>query len=290
MVDKFSFRKGYRSRTIFRILNVLLFFLLMVLMLVPLLKILSDSFNDVTTYGLSLVPEKFTFGAYRKIFTSKELITPLKISFYTTVLGTLLGLYLTTTGAYVLLQQKMPGRKLMTWMIFFTMIFSGGMIPTYLLIRDLHMLNTLWAVVVPPSISVYNLILMKSFMEGIPGSLMEAASIDGCSPMGIFVKIVLPLSKPALASIGLFLAVAYWNQFFNFVIYITNPNLFNFQCKLRDLILNSTDLQNANSGITLSAKTVENACIIVSMIPPLILYPFCQKYFVHGVTLGAVKE
>lgn len=223
------------------------------------------------------------------IFTDKELLNPFLISVLTTAVGTLIGLLFTTMGAYVLLQKEMPGNKFLVWMLFVTMVFSGGMIPSYLLIKNLHMMNTLWAVILPSSISVYNIILMKSFFETLPASLMDAAAIDGCTPFGIFVKIVLPLSKPALASIGLFIGVGYWNEFFSFVMYISNTNLINFQVKLRDIVLNSSDLQNSASSTNIISQTVENACVIVSMIPPLIVYPFCQKYFTSGVTLGAVK-
>lgn len=291
MKDKFSFKKEYRARTIFRIFNVMLLVITMLIMIVPILKIISDSLDATSSYSMNIIPRKITFGAYIKIFSSKELRTPFMVSMYTTVVGTALGLLLTTLGAYVLLQKQMPGNRFFTWTIFFTMIFNGGLVPTYLLIKNLGLMNNLWAVILPLSFNVYNLILMKSFFEGIPSSLMEAAEIDGCTPIGIFWRIVLPLSKPALASIGLFFAVDYWNHFFNFVMYITDTNKYNFQVKLRSLVLDSDNLQNANSdGNSVFGKTMENAAVIVSMIPPMILYPFCQKYFVQGVTLGAVKE
>lgn len=289
MYDKFSLKGDHRSRTIFRIINFIFFIAIVILMLTPILKILSDSLDKQGGYNFSLIPKKFTIGAYKMIFTDKELLNPFLISVLTTAVGTLIGLLFTTMGAYVLLQKEMPGNKFLVWMLFVTMVFSGGMIPSYLLIKNLHMMNTLWAVILPSSISVYNIILMKSFFETLPASLMDAAAIDGCTPFGIFVKIVLPLSKPALASIGLFIGVGYWNEFFSFVMYISNTNLINFQVKLRDIVLNSSDLQNSASSTNIISQTVENACVIVSMIPPLIVYPFCQKYFTSGVTLGAVK-
>lgn len=290
MYDRFSLKKGHRSRTIFRICNAVFFTIMVIIMLVPILKVLSDSMDSFGGYNFSLIPKKFTLDAYKMIFSDKELFMPLLISVFTTCVGIVLGLILTTIGAYVLLQKDMPGNKFFTWMFFITMIFNGGMVPSYLLIKNLHLMNTLWAVILPSSISVYNIILMKSFFEGLPPSLMEAAAIDGCSPFGIFLKIVLPISKPALASIGLFIGVASWNEFFPFVMYISDTKLINFQVKLRDIVLNSTDLQNSNaSGTVLISQTVQNACVIVSMLPPLIIYPFCQKYFTSGITLGAVK-
>jgi len=287
MQEKYIFKYGLNSRAVFRILNGLFLVFVMVIMIVPILKIFSDSLDSVGNYGLNIIPTNPSFSAYRTIFTTKTLYTPFFISIYTTVVGTIIGLALTTLGAYVLIQKDMPGKRLFVWMIFFTMIFDGGLVPTYLLIRDIKLMNTLWAVILPLAINVYNLVLMKSFFEQIPESLFEAAEIDGCAPMSIFLRIVLPLSKPALASIGLFFAVEYWNHFFNFVMYITDTTKFNFQIKLRELILDNTSIQTTEG---IYSKTIQNAAVIISMLPPMIVYPFCQRYFVQGVTIGAVKE
>lgn len=291
MEQKFNFKKGNRGRTIFRIFNVLFLTLVMLSMIFPILKIVSDSFDTSGQYGMNFIPKNPSFDAYKVIFTNKTLFTPLMVSFYTTAIGTTLGLFLTTMAAYVLIQKDMPGNRFIVWTILFTMIFNGGIVPTYLNMKNLHLMNTLWAVILPLSFVVYNIILMKNFFEGIPGSLFEAAEIDGCSPMRIFWTIVLPLSKPALASIGLFFGVEYWNHFFNFVMYITDPHKMNFQMKLRELVLDSTNLSNANAGDNnVYSRTIQNAVVIVSMLPPMIVYPFLQKYFVTGVTMGAVKE
>ena len=187
----------------------------------------------------------------------------------------------------LLIQWKMPGRAFIANVLLFTMIFNGGMIPTYLVMKDFHLTNNLWGVILLPAINVYNLVLMKNFFEGIPVSLMESAEIDGCSHFRILYKIVLPLSKAALASIGLMYAVGYWNDYTNYKLYITNSNLYNFQMKLRALIMGS-DLPSAVEGAT--ENTVKNAAVIVAILPFMIIYPFCQKYFVQGVNIGAVKE
>jgi len=263
----------------------------MISMVIPILKIVSDSLDSSATYGMSIIPKHLTFSAYKVIFTSESLYRPFLVSIYTTVVGTAIGLALTTLGAYVLIQDKMPGRKFFVWMVFFTMIFNGGLVPTYLVIKNIGLLNTLWSVILPLSLNVFNMILMKSFFQQIPESLFESAEIDGCSPMAIFIKIVLPLSKPAIASIGLFFAVEYWNHFFNFIMYITDSTKFNFQIKLRELVLDSTGLAAATStSQTVSTSAIQNASIVVAMLPFLIIYPFCQKYFVTGITMGAVKE
>ena len=180
----------------------------------------------------------------------------------------------------------MPGRNFLAYMLLFTMIFDGGMIPKYLVMKELHLLNTLWAVILPMAINVYNLVLMRNFFEGIPESLFEAAEIDGCSPMRIFFTIVLPLSKAALASIGLMFAVSFWNDYTNFKIYITDNKLFNFQIKLRSMVMES-DIPNDDA---VDPNTIASATVIVAVLPFAVIYPFCQKYFVQGVNVGAVKE
>ena len=188
----------------------------------------------------------------------------------------------------MLIQWDMPGRNFFAGIMLFTMIFQGGMIPTYLVMKSLHLTNTLWVVILMPAINIYNLVLMRNFFEGIPTSLFESATLDGCSPIQIFYKIVLPLSKAALASIGLMFAVSYWNDYTNYKLYITtDQSLYNFQMKLRSIIMGS-DLPAANGGA--AENTVTNAAVIVAILPFMILYPFLQKYFVKGINIGAVKE
>ena len=208
------------------------------------------------------------------------------ISVGTTLAGTFLGLALSTLGAYVLIQWDMPGRTFFANFLLFTMIFNGGMIPTYLVMKNLGLTNNLLGVVLLPAINIYNLVLMRNFFEGIPQSLFEAATLDGCTPMATFIKVVLPLSKAALASIGLMFAVAYWNDYTNYKLYITDSTLYNFQMKLRSIMMGS-DLPQANGGAT--ENTVKSAAIIIAILPFMILYPFLQKYFVKGVNVGAVK-
>lgn len=271
----------------FRLVNVIIFILISIFILIPIYKVLVDSLDATTGYGLRFWPKTFTLGAYKMIVTRSDLYRPFLISLLVTVAGTFVGLTLSTLGAYVLIQWEMPGRNLFSWLLLFTMLFSGGMIPTYVVMMNLHLTNTLWAVILPLGINVYNLVLMRNFFEGIPASLYESAKLDGCSPMGIFLRIVLPLSKAALAAIGLMFAVAYWNDYTNFKIYITDNKLFNFQMKLRAMVMDS-DLPNDDGSV--STNTISNAAIIVAIIPFMILYPFCQDYFVQGVNVGAVKE
>lgn len=279
-------KQGKSDITPFRVVNCIIFIIISIFILVPIWKVLVDSLDATTSYGLRLWPSQFTLGAYKSIVTKSSLYRPFGISLVVTIVGSFFGLLLSTLGAYVLIQWEMPGRNLFSWMLLFTMLFNGGMIPTYMVMRDLHLTNTLWSVILPLSINVYNLVLMRNFFEGIPQSLYESAKLDGCSPIGIFFRIVLPLSKAALASIGLMFAVTFWNDYTNFKIYINENKLFNFQMKLRNLVMDG----DVNNDVDFSAEAIKNAAIIVAIIPFMILYPFCQDYFVKGVNVGAVKE
>ncbi|MBN2221172.1 MAG: carbohydrate ABC transporter permease [Vallitaleaceae bacterium] len=279
--------KSKKKITMYDGVIIAFFVIISFITIIPLWKVLIDSFNLKTAYGMRLWPEVFGFDGYVSVFTNPTLYRPLLISFGTTIAGTFIGLVLSTLGGYVLIQKDMPGRGLLASMLLFTMLFNGGMIPTYLVLKNLGITNTLWAVVLLPGLNVFNLVLMRNFFEGIPQSLFESASIDGCSPVGIFFKIVLPLSKAALAAIGLMFAVAYWNDYTNYKIYIINSDLFNFQMKLRSIIMGS-DLPQATGNAT--ENTVKNAATIVAILPFMILYPFAQKYFIQGINVGAVKE
>lgn len=287
MPEKLSFKKGSRARTSFIIFNLIFMILTMAVMLFPVLKILSDSLDVSGNYGLSIIPKQVSFAAYKIILSTKALYRPFLVSVYVTALGTGIGLFLTAIAGYVLIQEDMPGRKLFVYMLLFTMIFSGGLMPTYMTIKNVGLMDSIWAVILPLAINTYNIVLMKNFFQDIPKSLLESAEIDGCTPFGIFLKIVLPMSKPALASIGLFFAVAYWNEFFHFVIYITNTDWYNFQVKLREMILSDNLAPSTGAGVV--NKSLQNAAIIVAMVPFMMIYPFLQKYFVKGITLGAVK-
>ena len=271
----------------FPVINTIFFILICSFIIVPIWKVLTYSFDMQTSYGMRLWPKKFGWAGYLSVFTNPTLSRPLIISAVTTVVGTFLSLALCTLGGYVLIQWKMPGRGFLSGILLFTMIFEGGMIPTYLVVDALHMTNSLFSVILLPAINIYNLVLMRNFFEGIPQAISEAAEIDGCTPLQTFFKIVLPLSKAALASIGLMIAVGYWNDYTTFKIYITNSDLYNFQMKLRSLVMGS-DLPTALGGATDNA--VKSASVMVAILPFMIIYPFCQKYFIAGINMGSVKE
>ena len=289
MRERFSFAPEYRARTLFNIFNALFFVVLSFAMILPIWKVLVDSFNNQTTYGITLFPAKPSVAAYKMIFSQSSLLQPFLVSCYTTMIGTAAGLVLCTTGAFVLKEKELPGRKFLSFFLLFTMIFEGGIVPSFLVMKDLRLLNTYWAIILPLAMSVYNLILMRNFFENIPESLFESASLDGCTPIGTFMRIVLPLSKAALASIGLFYAVAFWSNYTQFAIYISDATKHNFQMRLRTLILDENALAAASS-LGVSSKSVQNAAIVVAILPFVFLYPILQKYFVTGINMGAVKE
>ena len=280
-------KKPSERTSLFDIVNYIVFIIIGLIVIVPIWKVVVDSLNKVGVYQFQLWPSQLTLDGYRTIIQTNALYRPFLNSVITTVLGTFLGLVLSTLGGYVLVQFDMPGRELFAYFLMFTMIFSGGMIPEYLVMKRLGLVNNMWILVLKHGMNVYNLVLMRNFFEGIPASLFEAARIDGCSPMRIFFTIVLPLSKAALASIGLMFSVEVWNDYSTVKIYITDPNQTNFQYKLRNMIM---DGDTPNTAYEVSQNTLFNAGIISAILPFMILYPFLQKYFVKGVNIGAVKE
>ncbi len=284
---KAVYKKPKTRIHVFDVVNYIVFILIALIIMLPLWKVLVDSFNAVGVYQFKLWPTKPTLDGYKTILTTAKLYRPFLNSVITTVVGTLLGLVMSTLGGYVLCQTELPGREILVYFLLFTMIFSGGMIPEYLVMRQLHLTNNMWILVVKHGMNVYNLVLMRNFFEGIPASLFEAAKIDGCSPMGIFFKIVLPLSKAALASIGLMFAVTVWNDYSTVQIYISNRDQVNFQYILRVMVM---DGDTPTTAYNVSQSTLYYAAIVMAILPFMLLYPFLQKYFVQGVNIGAVKE
>ena len=246
-----------------------------------------SSEHSIKMNGYQFIPSAYSLDSYKFLLREGQMIvTALGVSVAVTVIGTVIGVALTMLMGYVLSRSTYKLNGFFTMVVFIPMIFNGGMIPTYLVMKNLGLTNNLLGVVLLPAINIYNLVLMRNFFEGIPQSLFEAATLDGCTPMATFIKVVLPLSKAALASIGLMFAVAYWNDYTNYKLYITDSSLYNFQMKLRSIMMGS-DLPQANGGAT--ENTVKSAAIIIAILPFMILYPFLQKYFVKGVNVGAVK-
>jgi ABC-type sugar transport system, permease component len=254
---------------------------------------LSFSSNEAAIARKVLLwPVQFNFDAYTKVFTDKAMLTSLWVTIKMTVIFTLLGMLLTICTAYPLTKQRLKGRKALSMIFIFTMYFSGGIIPDYLLVNNLKMLNTEWSLILPLAFSAYNMIIMKNFFANIPESLEESARLDGCTDFGILTRIVLPLSGPVLATIGLFLAVGRWNAYQDALFYITKPKLYPLQLKLYMIVSASQStetLNDSSNSITLAPEVLKAACIMFATVPILVVYPWVQRYFVSGVMIGAVK-
>lgn len=278
--------------------HIILIFLLLIV-LYPLIYIISSSFsspNAVAAGRVVLWPVDFSLEGYTAVFKNKDVLTGYGNTILYTVAGTCVNLLFTLIAAYPLSRKTLPGRRWILVLFTFTMIFTGGMIPSYILLRDLHILNTRWAMILPGAISVYNLMITRTFMENsIPGELLEAARIDGCNDALYFFKIVLPLSKAIIAVLVLFYAVGHWNAYFNAFLYLNKREEFPLQIILREiLIANSIDTSlvvdpEAAAAKQGMAELLKYSLIIVSTVPVMCLYPFVQKYFVQGVMIGSVK-
>ena len=277
---------GYR---IFSGANIIIMVLIMAIIIIPIVKVVIDSVDkNASELAFRLLPKVFTLGAYELILTRPNILRPFLISLLTTALGTMISMTVTSLYAYSLAQRDLPGKSFFLYIALITMVFRAGMIPLYLVVRDLGMLNSLLPILLVKCVDAYYLILLKNFFSTIPKSIIDAAEIDGCSPLKTFVRIVLPLSKPGLAAISLFYIVLYWNQFFDYILYLTGRrDLYNFQVFLRSLVIEN-DTQGYE-GFSFATQSLKNAAIVTSIVPIAILYPFLQKYFVKGINLGAVK-
>ncbi|MEK3889105.1 carbohydrate ABC transporter permease [Bacillus sp. FSL K6-3431] len=282
----------------FGIINGLILFLLLVIILYPLIFIISASVSNpfiVARGELWLFPKEFTLIAYEKVFQNKDIIQGYLNTLFYTSLGTLINLSLTTLGAYPLSRRDFFGRNTIMFFFVFTMFFSGGLIPTYLVIKNLDMLNTFWALVIPNAVAVFNLIIMRTFFQqSIPLEVEEAAKIDGCTDFQILFRIVLPLSTPIIAVMVLFYSVGHWNAYFDALIYLTDREKFPLQLILREILIQNSMDDMAGSAESMAdqmmyAQSIKYAVVIVANLPVLLLYPFLQKYFVQGIMIGAVK-
>lgn len=294
-------RKRYTPNQGSAVADVLIHAVLVVLTfvsVVPIVHVLCVSLSDaniVTEGGLLLWPRDLTLKSYAFVFKGPALIRSFGVTIFITVVGTALNMLLTSTSAYALSRADLPGRGPLTVFVIITMVFSAGIIPGYMLVRSLGLINSVWAMIFPGAVSAFNLILLRNFFQEIPGSILESARMDGASEARILAQIVLPLSAPALATIGLFYAVAHWNEFFRGIFYIIDHDKWPLQVLLRSIVisadLNDLGMTNADvyAQIGINQLTIRAATVMASTIPIGIVYPFLQKYFVKGVVLGAEK-
>ena len=277
----------------------IILWLLVLLVSYPLIYILSASFSEpanVAAGKVYLWPVGFSLRGYEEVFTHDQVWTGYRNTIFYTVFGTAINVSMTMMAAFGLSRRNLPGRHIFTFLFTFTMMFGGGLVPFYLLLRDLKMLNTVWAMLIPGAISVYNMIVARTFIQSnIPAELSEAAAIDGCSDFRYFFEILLPLSKAILAVLALFYAVGHWNSYFNAMIYLRDSNLFPLQIILREiLILNQIDPSamldpSQQERLEGMADLLKYSLIVVATVPIMCVYPFVQKYFIKGVMIGSLK-
>ena len=278
--------------------DVMLYLILTVVVLIclyPFLNVVAYSLSGNTAVlsgKVTFYPIDFQLSAYKEILLKQTQIwTAMGISVTVTVLGTLLGLVLTVAAAYALSKEKLKGRGILSGFILFTMYFSGGIIPTFLVVKGVGLYDSISALVIPSAMNVFNFIVMRTFFKELPLELEEAARIDGANDMKILFKIALPLSMPIIATIGLFYAVSYWNDYFSALLYIQTPEKFSLQLRLRQLLfagqINQVSMENLRTQVM--SESLKMASIVISTIPIILVYPWLQKYFVKGVMLGSVK-
>jgi putative aldouronate transport system permease protein len=283
--------KIQKNSLIFSIFNYAFFVVLSIVMIYPFWYVLMYSLSSdvgVTSAGTFILPQQFTLDAYRYIFANESVLYGYRTSIAVLIGGTAISMFLTTITAFPLCRKDLPGRKVFMGLIIFTMVFHGGMIPTYIIIRTYGLINTLWALMLPTSISVYNLIIMMRFFKQIPESLLEAAYIDGHNDISAFIKIILPLSKPILATITLFYAVTYWNAFLPGLLYINSRSLQPIQVVLYNMT--KVQIDDVDALMALMREPMKMAVAVMAIVPILLLYPFLQRYFISGVMTGSVKE
>lgn len=289
-----------KSDKIFNVVNYVILSMFFVIVLYPLIYVISASFSSaeaVISGKVWLLPVDFNIEGYKAVFKHRYIMTGYGNSIFYTFTGTLINVCLTVFAAYPLSRKDFYGRGFFMFLLTFTMLFNGGLIPNYLLVKSLGMMNTRWALIIPNAMAVWNVIITRTyFQNNIPAELLEAAQLDGCNDLKFVSEIVLPLSTPILAVISLFYAVGHWNAFFNAFIFLKNPKLFPLQIILREiLIMNQIDMQMLSSDTEMLLKMqnlkelLKFSLIIVASLPVLVIYPLVQKYFVKGIMVGSLK-
>jgi putative aldouronate transport system permease protein len=278
--------------------NYILLAIISLICILPLLYVVSVSFTDPQVHiplRFQLVPKKFSLAAYRYILSTNSFVNAFKSTAFITLSGTLCNLICTFTYAYALTKKDLPFRKFFNGLIVVYLIFSVGMIPNYLLIRSLGLINSYWSLILSGLTSSWSLIVVRSFMQSLPKELEESANIDGCNELVCFARIILPLSLPSIAAFTLFFAVGHWNTYMNALLYLTDSKKWTLQILVKSLVIDQQGAGIAGAAAAISddrvvpQETIRLASIVISMAPILMVYPFLQKYFVKGIMLGAVK-
>lgn len=283
---------------VFDMFNYALLFIILVIIIYPLIFVISASISNpqlVNSGQMLLWPKDITFLGYQKIFQNENILIGYRNTIFYTLLGTSINLVMTILAAYPLSRRDLAGKNIVMALFVVTMFFSGGLIPTYLLVKKLGMLNSIWALVIPNAVSIWNIIIMRTFFQqSIPNEIQEAAAIDGSSDFHMLLRIILPLSMPIIAVMTLFYSVSHWNAFFNALIYLTDRHMYPLQLILREILIQNQMENMAGSADSLTdqvlyAQTIKYAVVIVANLPVLMLYPFLQKHFTKGIMVGAIK-
>jgi putative aldouronate transport system permease protein len=289
-----TINKESLGNRIFAIANNLILLLIALACLLPFINIIASSFSstqEMMEKKFMLFPTTFSLDAYKYILSTPTIFKGLAVSIGTTAVGTVVSMVLTSTMAYGLSRKYLPGRNAINFLVVFSLLFSGGMIPTFLVVKSMGIINSYWALILPVAINAFNMIIMRNFFQALPDDLEESAKIDGCNDLGIFFKVMLPLALPSIATISLFYAVAYWNTYMNAILYLTDSAKWPIQVLLRQIVIVSSGMQaeGASVDIVPPAQTIKMAVIVVATVPMLICYPFVQKHFNKGALMGAVK-
>jgi len=264
--------------------------------LLPVVHVFSKSVSSdwaLVSGRVNLLPVGFQLDTLVNVITSYSFGRAFAISVIVTVVGTLLSIFVTAITAYPLSKRHLPGISIIMVLFVFTMLFNGGLIPNYLLIRELNLINSLWSLILPAMISVFNMLIIKSYYEALPEALEESARIDGAKTYMILFRIILPLCMPVLATIALFYAVGFWNDYFSPMLYINDPSLKTLQLHLRDVVMENDTANALNKSaddlMNMTPESIRAATVVASTVPILLVYPFLQKYFIKGVLIGSVK-
>ena len=291
--------KSSPSRKVFVVCNYIFLTVVTCISLFPLLNILALSFSSSAAASagwVTVLPVDFTLDSYAYILENPEFFRAFGISLLRVVIGSAIAMFVTILSAYAMSQDvtRFHARKIYRWIFLITMVFSGGMIPLFMVIRMVGLYNTFWALVLPTAVQPFNIILMQNFFKGLPYALTESAQLDGANHFQILFKVYLPISLPSLATVGLFIMVGHWNSWFDGMIYLSDTALYPLQTYLRNVIQSvdaaALDITTADALNQVNQRTVTAAQIFIAIIPVMIVYPFLQKYFISGMTLGSVKE
>lgn len=280
---------------IFAFINYLLLTIIALITVLPFLHVVAGSFTtsaELAVKRFVLFPTEWSFEAYRFIFSTNTIFRAMSVSVGVTLFGTLFSMLITSLMAYGLARRDLDGRKYIMFLVVFTMLFSGGLIPTFLVVKELHLIDKYLALIIPSAISAFNLIILKNFFQNIPEGLEESAKIDGCSDFGILFRIVLPLSMPAIATLSLFYAVTYWNTYLSAILYLNDNAKWPIQVLLRQIVVLASGLEfssDLDASVPPPEQTVKMAVIVVATLPILCVYPFLQKHFAKGAMLGSIK-